>query len=79
MQDLPKEELYSRLAAINKSNAIIYFDIKGVILGVNDIFLKSMGYEKEEHVLLVGKHHSMFVCEDYAKSEETKNFINRRW
>jgi methyl-accepting chemotaxis protein len=74
MQDLPKEELYSRLAAINKSNAIIYFDIKGVILGVNDIFLKSMGYEKEEHVLLVGKHHSMFVCEDYAKSEEYEKF-----
>jgi len=74
MQDLPKEELYSRLAAINKSNAIIYFDLKGIILGVNDIFLKAMGYGVDEYELLIGKHHSIFVCEDYAKSEEYEKF-----
>ena len=74
MKHLSKEELLSRLEAINKSNAIIYFDLTGVILGVNDIFLKAMGYEKDEHTELIGKHHSMFVCDDYAKSLEYEKF-----
>ena len=74
MKHLSKEELLSRLEAINKSNAIIYFDLTGVILGVNDIFLKAMGYEKDEHTELIGKHHSMFVCDDYARSLEYEKF-----
>jgi methyl-accepting chemotaxis protein len=74
MKHLSKEELLSRLEAINKSNAIIYFDLTGVILGVNDIFLKAMGYEKDEHKELIGKHHSLFVCEDYARSLEYEKF-----
>lgn len=32
MKNLSKEELLSRLEAINRSNAIIYFDLKGYIL-----------------------------------------------
>jgi methyl-accepting chemotaxis protein len=74
MKNLSKEELLSRLEAINRSNAIIYFDLKGNILGVNDIFLKAMGYREEEHQEVIGKHHSMFVCEDYAKSSEYEKF-----
>ncbi len=74
MKNLSKEELLSRLEAINRSNAIIYFDLKGNILGVNDIFLKAMGYREEEHQEVIGKHHSMFVCEDYAKSPEYEKF-----
>ena len=74
MKNLSKEELLSRLEAINRSNAIIYFDLKGYILGVNDVFLKAMGYGVEEHQELIGKHHSMFVCEDYAKSSEYEKF-----
>ena len=74
MKNLSKEELLSRLEAINRSNAIIYFDLKGYILGVNDVFLKAMGYREEEHQEVIGKHHSMFVCEDYAKSSEYEKF-----
>ena len=74
MQDLSKEELYSRLIAINKSNAIIYFDTKGIILGANDIFLKTMGYGEQEVFEVIGKHHSIFVCSDYAKSDEYEKF-----
>ena len=74
MKHLSKEELLSRLEAINKSNAIIYFDLTGVILGVNDIFLKAMGYEKDEHTELIGKHHSIFICDDYARSLEYEKF-----
>ena len=45
MKNLSKEELLSRLEGINRSNAIIYFDLNGYILGVNPIFLKVMGYK----------------------------------
>jgi methyl-accepting chemotaxis protein len=74
MKNLSKEELLSRLEAINRSNAIIYFDLKGTILGVNAIFLKSMGYGVEEHELIIGKHHSIFVCDDYAGTTEYEKF-----
>jgi methyl-accepting chemotaxis protein len=74
MKNLSKEELLSRLEAINRSNAIIYFDLSGIILGVNDIFLEAMGYEIGSHEELIGKHHRTFVCEDYAKSDEYEKF-----
>jgi len=74
MKNLSKEELLSRLEAINRSNAIIYFDLDGYILGVNAIFLKAMGYGDEEHNQLIGKHHSIFVTYEYSKSDEYKDF-----
>jgi methyl-accepting chemotaxis protein len=74
MKNLSKEELLSRMEAINRSNALIYFDLTGKILGVNAIFLKSMGYGEDEHAEVVGKHHSIFVCEDYARSLEYEKF-----
>jgi methyl-accepting chemotaxis protein len=74
MKNLSKEELLSRMEAINRSNAIIYFDLTGKILGVNAIFLEAMGYGEDEHAEIIGKHHSIFVCEDYARSLEYEKF-----
>ena len=74
MKNLSKEELLSRMEAINRSNALIYFDLNGIILGVNTIFLKAMGYGENEHEEVIGKHHSIFVCEDYARSLEYEKF-----
>ena len=74
MKNLSKEELLSRLEAINRSNAIIYFDINGNILGVNDVFLEVMGFGLGNHDELIGKHHSTFVCQEYAKSSEYEKF-----
>jgi methyl-accepting chemotaxis protein len=74
MKNLSKEELLSRLEAINRSNAIIYFDLNGTILGVNDIFLEAMGFGTGNHDEVLGKHHSLFVCEDYARSSEYEKF-----
>jgi PAS domain S-box-containing protein len=74
VKNLSKEELLSRLEGINRSNAIIYFDLNGYILGVNAIFLKAMGYGEEEHQQLIGKHHSIFVTYEYSKSEDYKVF-----
>ena len=74
MKNLSKEELLSRMEAINRSNAIIYFDLNGFILGVNVIFLKAMGLAEDEHNKLIGKHHSIFVSYEYSKSEEYTKF-----
>jgi PAS domain S-box-containing protein len=74
MKNLSKDELLSRLEGINRSNAIIYFDLQGFILGVNAIFLKAMGYEENEHDKLIGKHHSIFVSYEYSKSDEYIKF-----
>lgn len=74
MKNLSKEELVSRLEAINLSNAIIYFDLNGIILGVNNIFLKTMGYKDDEHEKVIGQHHSIFVSPEYVKTDEYKKF-----
>jgi PAS domain S-box-containing protein len=62
------------MEAINRSNAIIYFDLNGFILGVNVIFLKAMGLSEDEHNKLIGKHHSIFVSYEYSKSDEYTKF-----
>jgi methyl-accepting chemotaxis protein len=74
MKNLSKEELLSRMEAINRSNAIIYFDLNGFILGVNPIFLKAMGFQEKEHDKIIGKHHSIFVSYEYSKSDDYKKF-----
>jgi len=74
MKNLSKEELLSRIEAINRSNALIYFDLNGIILGANDIFLEVMGYGKGSHEEIIGKHHSIFICEDYSRSLEYEKF-----
>ena len=74
MKTLSKEELISRLEAINRSNAIIDFDLDGNIIRANDIFLIAMGYRAGESNKIAGKHHSIFVTPEYAKTNEYKKF-----
>ena len=61
----------SVLEAINRSQAVIEFDLDGTILTANANFLNVMGYELKE---IVGKKHSMFVEEAYSKSPEYPAF-----
>ncbi|WP_368484227.1 PAS domain S-box protein [Thalassospira lucentensis] len=58
-------------AALTRSMARIEFDVHGKILDANDNFLKIMGYERHE---LIGKHHSLFVPEQFVSSAEYKSF-----
>ena len=67
-------EAVSVLTAIGRSQAIIEFDLDGRILGANDIFCQKMGYQASE---IVGRHHSMFVSQDEAKSAEYQAFWKR--
>ena len=68
-----KEELSfaGQIEAINKSQAVISFNMDGTIRNANDNFLSAIGYSLEE---IQGKHHSMFVTPDYANSAEYKEF-----
>jgi methyl-accepting chemotaxis protein len=59
------------LAAIDKSLAIIEFDLTGKVLSANANFCAALGYAPEE---IVGKHHSMFVDPQYAASHEYREF-----
>lgn len=67
-------DLRGQVAAIDKSQAVIEFDLNGIILTANDNFLNTMGYRLEE---VQGKHHSMFVDSGYKQSTEYKNFWAR--
>ncbi|WP_275557280.1 methyl-accepting chemotaxis protein [Pseudoalteromonas sp. J010] len=63
-----------QIAAINRSQAVIEFDLQGNILKANQNFLSTMGYKEEE---VIGQHHRLFVAEDYAQSTEYKAFWQR--
>ena len=52
-----------QIAAISKSQAVIEFDLRGIILTANENFLRVMGYSAPE---VVGQHHSIFVDPDDA-------------
>ena len=65
-------EIRNRMNAINKSNAVIEFDLEGNIIFANNLFLETMGYSLQDEV--VGKHHRIFLDEEYSKSEDYSNF-----
>ena len=69
---LKEIEISNRMNAINRSNAVIEFDLDGNICFANDLFLKTMGYNSHDE--LVGKHHSIFIEEDIIKSAEYVDF-----
>lgn len=64
-------ELKSIVEALNKSQAVIEFDMDGTIRDANDLFLGVMGYALDE---IKGKHHSMFADPAFAASTEYKQF-----
>jgi len=60
-----------QIAAIGRSQAVIEFDMNGVVTGVNDNFARVMGYSSAE---VVGKHHSLFVESSHATSPAYRAF-----
>src|SRR5262245_30387985 len=64
-------ELRGLVAAMERSQAVIEFDLNGNILRANDNFLKTMGYGLHE---IVGKHHSLFVPSSERDTEAYRDF-----
>jgi methyl-accepting chemotaxis protein len=69
--DLELVDLRGQIAAINKAQAVIEFQLDGTIITANDNFLKTLGYTLEE---VKGQHHSLFVEPAYRASTEYKQF-----
>ncbi len=60
-------EQNSRVAAVTRAQGVIEFGLDGTVLSANENFLAVMGYAASE---INGRHHSMFVSPDFAKSPE---------
>lgn len=57
--------------AIDQSQIMIEFDLRGNVLEANPVFLQVMGYTAAE---LAGKHHSFFTEPGYAASDAYRRF-----
>jgi methyl-accepting chemotaxis protein len=51
-------DLEGQIAALNRSQAIIHFDLDGTMVDANENFLGTLGYRMDE---IVGRKHAMFV------------------
>ncbi|MDB5346062.1 MAG: methyl-accepting chemotaxis sensory transducer with Pas/Pac sensor [Schlesneria sp.] len=68
---LKNADYQGQLDAINKSQAVIEFNLDGTILKANENFLKTLGYSLDE---IQGRHHSLFVDESTRYSHDYKEF-----
>ncbi|MFS8055963.1 PAS domain-containing methyl-accepting chemotaxis protein [Rhizobium sp. BR 317] len=62
------------LAAMNKSQAIIEFDMTGKVLTANNNFCGALGYQASE---IIGQHHRLFVDPAEASSADYREFWAR--
>src|SRR5688572_16658788 len=67
-------ELKATAAAIDRSQAVIEFQLDGTIIEANENFLATMGYRMDE---IAGRHHSMFVDQADAASPQYARFWKR--
>ena len=68
---LKNADYEGQLTAINKSQAVVEFDLTGKILRANDLFMKTTGYTPSE---LEGRHHRMFMPPGDAERPEYARF-----
>ena len=64
-------DLHSLMTAIDRSQAMIEFDLEGNILRANTNFLDCVGYRLDE---VQGRHHRMFCTPEHASSLEYAAF-----
>ncbi|AVG16683.1 PAS domain-containing methyl-accepting chemotaxis protein [Chromobacterium sp. TRC.1.1.SA] len=64
-------QVHSRLAAIERSMAVIEFSANGDIVQANDNFLNAMGYRADE---IVGRNHRMFCPPSFANGADYREF-----
>lgn len=62
------------LDAINRSMAVIEFDLEGVVMRANDNFLKTMGYTAEQ---AIGQPHRRFCTPEFGRSAQYTELWSR--
>jgi len=67
-------DLLGKIEAINRSQAVIEFNLDGTIITANQNFLNVLGYRLEE---VQGKHHSLFVEPAQRESAEYRQFWDK--
>lgn len=73
-QKLSNADYQGQIAAIDKSQAVIEFNMDGTILSANDNFLAAMGYSLSE---IKGQHHSIFAAPGVKESPEYTAFWDK--
>jgi methyl-accepting chemotaxis protein len=68
---LRNSDFEGQIAAINKAQAVIEFNLDGTVISANENFCRVLGYEASE---IKGQHHSMFVDAHYRQSPEYRMF-----
>lgn len=62
------------LNGLDRSMAVIEFELDGTIITANDNFLKTVGYKLSE---IQGKHHRIFCFSDLVNSSEYQSFWDK--
>ena len=70
-QTIRNMESAGEIAAIDRAQAIIHFNLDGTIVSANENFLKTVGYSLDE---IQGKHHRMFVEPSMRDSSAYREF-----
>ncbi len=70
-QKLEYADLLGKINALDRSQAVIEFDLEGKILTANENFLSVLGYTLDE---IQGQQHSLFIEPQYKGSQEYKDF-----
>ncbi|MDE2303957.1 MAG: PAS domain-containing protein, partial [Gammaproteobacteria bacterium] len=68
---ITESDLRGEIAAINRSQAVIHFELDGTVISANDNFLSVLGYSLDE---IKGKHHSLFVDPAYRETPAYRAF-----
>ncbi|MEI5672158.1 MULTISPECIES: methyl-accepting chemotaxis protein [Nocardioides] len=68
---LANAEIRARVNAVDRAQAVIEFDLDGLVLDANENFLRTIGYSLRE---IVGQHHSTFCDAEYTRSTEYRDF-----
>ncbi|MGI9264075.1 MAG: PAS domain S-box protein [Gammaproteobacteria bacterium] len=71
LSKMEKAESEGKICAINRSQAVIEFDLNGTVLAANENFLKIFGYTLDE---VVGQHHRIFCDPGYSETPEYAQF-----
>ena len=61
------------VSSLERSQAMIEFELDGTIITANENFCNTLGYQLDD---IKGKHHSMFVDAAYSGSSEYRQFWN---
>lgn len=70
-QKLLDSDNAGQIEAISKAQAVIEFNLDGIVQSANENFLKTLGYSLDE---IKGKHHRMFCEDSFVNGNSYKEF-----